>query len=293
MNRHLSWILAAMLPLMVSNMSRAAGAPERDVAYGPDPRQRLDLAVPKAAGFPTVIFVHGGSLTTGDKGDDDYKNACAPFPEAGIGCASVNYRLAPKHMWPAPADDVAAAVAWVRANIGSRGGDPRKLVLMGHSSGALLAALVGSDPRYLVRHHLETSAITGVIPMGSVMWDDELDQAVAEHGLDRVAQGFARDPDNAMFGTLDAYQDHWPIRHVRAGLPYFLFLIAEAEQEHPPVLKTNKKFVEDARAKGNKAEYKVIPDRTHYSAIRKFAEPGDPVFALVRGFVLGLGASGR
>jgi acetyl esterase/lipase len=293
MNPNLPWILAAVLPLLISSMSRAAAAPERDLAYGPDPLQRLDLVLPHGTGFPTVIFVHGGSLTTGDKGDDDYKNACAPFPEAGIACASVNYRLAPKHAWPAQADDVAAAVAWVRAKIGSRGGDPRKLVLMGHSSGALLAALVGSDPRFLARHQLEASTIGGVIPMGSIMWDDELDQAVAEHGLDRVSQGFARDPDNAMYGGLEAYQDHWPIRHVRAGMPAFLFLIAEAEQEHPPVLKTNKKFVEDARAKGNAADYKVLPDRTHYSAIRKFAEPGDPVFALVRDFVLGLGAPGR
>ena len=293
MSRHLAWILAAVLPLSVSGTSRAAAPPERDLAYGPDPLQRLDLTVPSGKGFPTVIFVHGGSLTTGDKRDDDYKNACAPFPEAGIACASVNYRLAPKDAWPAQADDVAAAVAWVRAGIGSRGGDPHKLVLMGHSSGALLAALVGSDPRYLARHHLETSAIAGVIPMGSIMWDDELDQAVAEHGLDRVAQGFARDPDNAMYGGLEAYQDHWPIRHVRAGMPAFLFLIAEAEQEHPPVLKTNKKFVEDARAKGNVADAKVLPGRTHYSAIRKFGEPGDPVFALARDFVLRLGAPGR
>ena len=76
-----------------------------------------------------------------------------------------------------------------------------------------------------------------------------------------------------------------PIRHVRAGLPPFLFLIAESEQEQPPVLRTNKKFVDDARALGNRAEYKVLPGRTHYSAIRKLGEPGDPTFTIVRDFV--------
>jgi acetyl esterase/lipase len=97
MNRTVSRILAAVLPLLALGMSRAAAAPEEDLAYGPDPQQRLDLSVPQATGFPTVIFVHGRSLTSGDKGDEDGKNACAPFPQAGIACASVNYRLAPRH----------------------------------------------------------------------------------------------------------------------------------------------------------------------------------------------------
>jgi hypothetical protein len=74
-------------------------------------------------------------------------------------------------------------------------------------------------------------------------------------------------------------------------LPPFLFLIAQTEQEQPPVLKTNKKFVEDARALGNRADYKVLAGRTHYSAVRKLSEPGDPVFAIVRDFVLKSGGT--
>jgi acetyl esterase/lipase len=281
-----------MLALLWSTAASAAPI-ERDLAYGPDPKQRLDLAIPNAKGFPTVIFVHGGSLTGGDKADEDYRNVAAPFPGVGIACANVNYRLAPAHAWPAQAEDVAAAVAWVRSNIASRGGDPAKLFLMGHSSGATLAALIGSDARWLDRHDLETSVLAGVIPMGSIMWDDELEQALEKYGRERVEQAFGRDPDNKMFGDLDTYLEHWPIRHVRAGLPAFLFLIAESEQEQPPVLKTNRKFVEDARAKGNRADYKVLADRTHDSAIRRLGEPGDPTFAVVRAFVLaGVKSSG-
>jgi arylformamidase len=258
---------------------------DRDLAYGPDPSQRLDLSVPASKGFPTVLFIHGGSLTSGDKGDEDYRNVCTPFPGAGIACANVSYRLAPVHAWPAQADDVAAAVAWVRKKIGARGGDPHKLFLFGHSSGAMLVALVGTDGRYLARQGLKTSDLCGVVPMGSIMWDDELEQAMKRYGRARVEEAFRRDPDNRMYGSLDAYLDHWPIRHVRAGLPAFLFLIAESEQGQPPVLKTNKRFVEEARARGNWAEYKVLPGRTHYSAIRSFSNPGDPVFAIVRDFV--------
>ncbi|HEY7213401.1 MAG TPA: hypothetical protein VIC28_02175 [Thermoanaerobaculia bacterium] len=50
-------------------------------------------------------------------------------------------------------------------------------------------------------------------------------------------------------------------------------------------MKTDEKFVEDARALGNAAEYKILPGRTHYSAIRQLSEPGDAVFAIVRDFV--------
>jgi hypothetical protein len=59
-----------------------------------------------------------------------------------------------------------------------------------------------------------------------------------------------------------------------------------------PVLKTNKKFVEDARTLGNQAEYRVLAGRTHYSAIRNLSKPDDPVFAIVRDFVRQLGGAG-
>jgi len=278
------WVLTLFVGLLCSTAG-AAQTLERDLAYAVDPNQRLDLSMPAAKGFATVIFIHGGSLTGGDKADADYRNVCAPFPTAGIACANVNYRLAPLHAWPAQPEDVADAVAWVRTNIGARGGDPHKLLLFGHSSGAMLVALVGTDERYLGRRGLKTSDLRGVVAMGSIMWDDELEQSVAQYGRTRVEEAFGRGPESRIFGTLDNYLDHWAIRHVRAGLPPILFLIAENEQEHPPVLKTNRKFAEDSRALGNSAEFKILPGRTHYNAIRKLSELGDSVFAIVRNFV--------
>jgi acetyl esterase/lipase len=281
----ISWLPVVLLWLAVASTARVAQGSERELRYGPDPNQGLDLSLPTGKRFPTVIFVHGGSLTSGDKADEDYRKVCAPFPDAGIACATVNYRLAPAHPWPAQAEDVAAAVAWVRKNIQARGGDPLKLFLVGHSSGAMLVALVGTDEHYLARLGLKTSDLRGVIPMGSIMWDDELEQALKQYGRSRVEESFRRDSDNRIYGSLDAYLEHWPIRHVRAGLPPFLFLIAEGEKEQPPVLRTDMKFVEDSRALGNWAQYKVLPGRTHYSAIRNLSEPGDAVFSIVRDFV--------
>ena len=276
----LALVSAAFIPHVVS-----AQSVERDLSYGPDPAQKLDLALPAAKNFPTVIFVHGGSLTSGDKADSDYGRVCDPFASAGIACANVNYRLAPQHAWPAQPEDVASSISWVRANISVRGGDPKKLFLLGHSSGALLVAVVASDDRFLAKFQITPAELRGVMPMGSIMWNDDLEQAVASHGLDAVAQAWSRDSTSRFYSSFDAYRDLWPIHHIHAGMPPFLFLIAEAEQEHPPILKTNSQFVEDARKLGNQAAFHVLPGRTHYSAIRQLHQPADPVFAVILDFI--------
>jgi arylformamidase len=276
------------LGLSLCAASSKAQPAERDVVYGTDNAQRLDLFTPDTKNFPVVIFVHGGSLTGGDKADTDYGKVCDAFPAAGVGCVNVNYRLLPAAAWPAPADDVASAIAWVHANIAARGGDPKQLFLLGHSSGAMLVALIGADARFLARHQLTTDVLRGVMPMGSIMWDDDLRQAIEKNGRERVDAAFARDPRGRAFGSLERYESQWPINYVRAGLPAYHFLIAESEQVNPPILKTNQKFVDDSRARGNRAELTVFAGRTHYSNIRQLHQPGDQVFAAVLGFVKGI-----
>jgi acetyl esterase/lipase len=275
----------ASVGLMAPVTGQSVPVVERDLAYGADVAQRLDLSVPAAKGFATVIFVHGGSLQSGDKADADYGHVCDAFPAAGIGCANINYRLLSAAPWPAPVEDVASAIAWARDHVQARGGDPRKLFLLGHSSGAMLVALVGSDERWLKQRNLTSAALAGIMPMGSIMWDDDLRQSIERSGRDKVAAAFDRDPRGRTFGSLDAYLAQWPISYVRPSLPPFLFLIAESETVNPPVLKTNKQFVDDARAKGNVADVHVFAGRTHYSNIRKLHEPGDDVFAVVVDFV--------
>lgn len=276
-----SLLLALALVASPAEAQRA----ERDLAYGPDPRQVLDLTVPARSGVGTVLFVHGGSLTSGDKSDEDYRGVCAPFARDGLACASMNYRLAPAHPWPRQAEDVASAIAWLRKALPERGGDPDRLFLVGHSSGATLVALIASDPRYLAAHGLTSSVLRGVVPMGSIMWDDELVQAIARRGRAVVEAAFRRDQDNAMYPSLEAYEDRWPMRHVRAGMPPLLLLVAEEEQEQPPVLRTNRAFADSARQLGNHAEVQVLPGRDHYGAVHRLGEPGDAGFRLIREFV--------
>ncbi len=121
---------------------------ERDLAYGPDPLHKLDVYTPErpVRAAPVLLFVHGGGFVRGDKhGDFQPDNMTLWAARQGMVGVNINYRLAPGAPWPAAAQDLAAAIAWTRANIARYGGDPDRVVLWGHSAGANhVADYVGS-----------------------------------------------------------------------------------------------------------------------------------------------------
>ena len=159
----------------------------RDVAYADDglAKHRLNLFLPTpdsvradraADGWPTVVFVHGGGWTEGDKdlevgGADVYNNIGRFFASRGIGAATVSYRLLPGVRWPAQIDDVAAAVAWLHAHVADYGGDPDGLILMGHSAGSQLAVRVALDPEPLRSLGLAPDLVCGVIAVSGAGYD--------------------------------------------------------------------------------------------------------------------------
>ena len=109
----------------------------RDLAYGPDPLQTLDVFSPDAKSAkprPVLLFVHGGGFVRGDKKTTD--NMLVWGAWNGMVGVDIDYRLAPKDPWPAGAEDLKAAIAWTRANIAKYGGDPDHIVIWGHSAGA-------------------------------------------------------------------------------------------------------------------------------------------------------------
>lgn len=117
----------------------------RDIKYGSDPRHMLDIATTgkvEGAAKPVLLFVHGGGFVRGERVSiaPFYSNVPGWAAKNGFVGVSMTYRLAPKHIWPAGRDDVAAAVAWLQKNIEQYGGDPRRIFLMGHSAGAVHVA---------------------------------------------------------------------------------------------------------------------------------------------------------
>jgi hypothetical protein len=123
---------------------------DRDLAYGDHDRHRLDVHTSGAeggegsnGGAPVLLFVPGGGFVGGDKhvpGTPMYDHVGAWAVRSGWVGVTVNYRLAPGHTWPSGAQDVAAAVEWVRGNIAGYGGDPARIVLAGHSAGCVHVA---------------------------------------------------------------------------------------------------------------------------------------------------------
>lgn len=135
--------LAVALPAAAADMRVV-----RDIAYGPDARQRFDVYAPRdARGAPVIFFVHGGGWAIGDKSNRGVvHNKTARWVPRGFVFVSTNYRMLPEADTLEQARDVARALAAAQAQAGSWGGDPARFILMGHSAGAHLVALIASAP---------------------------------------------------------------------------------------------------------------------------------------------------
>jgi len=117
---------------------------DRDFAYGPHERHRLDIfRKPETNGAPMLVYVHGGGFVMGDKRSPDlpfYDNVGRFAARYGMVGVTLTYRLAPASTWPSGPDDMALAVEWLRANAAQHGGDPDRIFLIGQSAGAVHVA---------------------------------------------------------------------------------------------------------------------------------------------------------
>ena len=137
--------IAALAPFQLANAEAAEVT--RDLAYGTDPRHRFDWFRPmehRSQSAPKVLlFVHGGGFVGGDKTEPDsplYDNIGIWAAAHGLHAATITYRLAPQHPWPAGGEDVRRAVEAVAAHAEKRLGTAPRIYLMGHSAGAVHAA---------------------------------------------------------------------------------------------------------------------------------------------------------
>jgi len=246
-----------------------------DLAYGKDGNQKLDLYRPKAGtGMPVVMFVHRGEWTKGDKSEVSYKPKF--LAENGVVFVSVNYRLYPAARHPAHTDDVAAAVRWVHDHIAEHGGDPKKIVLMGHSAGCHLATLVALDPKYLAKVKLKPADLRGVIAWSGGAYDL----------VEKVAQGgsYKQHIINA-FGPEEAvWKEASPVTHAKNGAAAPPFLFAAHEQGNPAHQAAERlaKLIRDAKGK---AEVIVLENRNHQTAIHLIGAPGDTTGEVLLKFV--------
>lgn len=167
------------------------------LAYGKDPLQALDYwpAQDGNRRAPLVVFVHGGGWKRGSKDNASGSYKAPHYTQAGYAYASINYRLVPDARVEDEAADVAAALRYLTDNAARLGFDPGRIVVMGHSAGAHLSALVGTDPRYLQGAGLGLASIRGVIPIDGAAYD--VPRQIADGGNfmhDTYLQAFGEDP---------------------------------------------------------------------------------------------------
>jgi acetyl esterase/lipase len=197
---------------------RKGSADAVELSYGKDPLQKLDYWKPVKAGSPLVIFVHGGGWKRGDKRNATGEEKAGHYLQQGYAFASINYRLVPAATVEQQAQDVADAIAHLVGRAESLGFDATRVVLMGHSAGAHLSALVGTHMKYLKQAELGPKSLRGVIPLDGACYD--VPRQIAEGGE------FMRDTYKQAFGTEKERQLALsPTHHAAApNAPAFLIL---------------------------------------------------------------------
>lgn len=184
------------LLILLSHSASAASANisvQRDIAYGTDPAQRMDVYLPQHPhGAPVVFMVHGGAWRIGDKASAGViENKAARWLPKGIIVVSVNYRMLPAADPLTQANDVARALARAQGLTTSWGGDPSRFILMGHSAGAHLVALLVAAPDVVKQQ--------GARPwLGTILLDSaalDVMQIMTSKHLRLYDQAFGTDPD--------------------------------------------------------------------------------------------------
>jgi arylformamidase len=207
---------------------------KRNIPYAAQAQERQVLDVyspPRAKNLPVVFWIHGGGWQTGDKTSVQIKPQA--FMDKGFVFVSTNYRLLPHVEMGTIVHDIARSIHWVHDHIAEYGGDPQRLLIMGHSAGAQLAALVCTDDHYLKLEGLSLAIIKGCVPVDGDTYDVPAIIETAEtrrrvHGQPQATYGhrekFGNDPAK--------HRDLSAVTHVAKGKGIPPFLIMHVA-EHP------------------------------------------------------------
>jgi acetyl esterase/lipase len=229
---------------------------------------------------PIILFAHGGAWRQGDKrAVGDKPQAFVP---AGFVVASVNYRFRPDVSVADMAQDIAQALAWLRAHATSFGGDPDRIVLMGHSAGAHLVAVVGTNPMFLQAAGVPSDSLRGVITLdtGPYHVPRQMQRLSSASGQRTTRYGelmqfvFDLDPD--------AWEDVSPWHHATSATPPFLIFSSEGRSD---AALQAVPFAAHLQALGVEATHIEAIGRTHGTLNTKMGAPGDATTEQVLDFL--------
>lgn len=248
-----------------------------DVAYGPDPRQRLDVYRSRSVGgerLPVLLFIHGGGWTNGYK---EWVGLLAPavtsFPAIFV---SVACRLAPVHRFPVPFEDCVRAIAWVHRNVAVHGGDPERIHVGGHSSGGHLTSLAALRRDKLRAEGLPDSVIRACFPVSArfdMVFVDPPPGSV-EHRHQSVL--FSPGEDTRLASPF----------HLVAGcrVP---FLVTYGDRDIPSIVVNGERMFAALRESGAAAERLVLEGHDHFDTAIEIRHPDGPWMTAVKQWMVG------
>lgn len=268
-------------PAVLDTIDRLTGS-DRQVAriesasFGPSPAQKLAVYAPSqnSAPRPVLLFIHGGSWSSGNP--DDYGFVARALAPEGFIVVIAGYRLFPEARFPAMLEDAASAIAWTHANATRLGGDPARIVLVGHSAGAYNAVMTALDGQWLANEGLGAGAIAGVIGLAGP-YD---------------FYPFTSDGSRNSFGHVADAGTTQPVNFANNGAPPMLLLHGETDTT---VRVRNSRALADALDRaGAIVQTRYYPNLGHNDLVIALASPWReqrPVLAEMTKFVRSLKAS--
>lgn len=248
----------ASLSFVAANVPASFGSYKaaRNIKYGELDRQALDVYTPHDTNSrrPIVIFIHGGSWTSGSK--SEYLFLAESLTSRGFVTVVPNYRLHPQVKFPAFVEDIAIAVAWTRAHAPEFGGDTQRIFLMGHSAGAQIGAMLVFDDEYLRRVGGDPSWIKGFIGVAG------------PYDFLPFEEQYLRD----IFGPESEYARSQPINFVNSDpskIPPALLIHGDADTTVWP--KNSRNLAKRMRAAGAQVVERYYPGMNHTDVMAAFS----------------------
>jgi acetyl esterase/lipase len=261
--------LAACAAGIIASRARERGEPG-GIAYGKSPRQRLDVYAPESrtgTNHPVVVYFYGGGWQSGHRSES--RGVAQALAARGIVTIAADYRIYPETVFPGFLDDPAAAVRWTRDHVRKFGGDPERIFVMGHSSGAHMAAMLATDPRYLAAQGMSNASLAGMIglagPYAAIPTSDP--------HIDEIFPAALR-------------QRALPIAFVTGKKPPMLLAAGTDDTDVDP--RNSDRFADALRAHGDAVELKKYPGFGHDTIVESFSAARDtvsPVLADVTAFI--------
>jgi len=253
----IGFILASCSPLkMIDTLVPDDGyTPETGIAYGPEKRQKLDAYYPERPDptKPVIVFLYGGSWKSGERGN--YRFVGQSFAAEGFTVVVPDYRLYPEVTFPSFVEDGAAAVAWTAENLDRTAGGNGGIVLIGHSAGAHIAALLTLDARYLTRAGVSPDVIDGIVGLAGPYAFDPLRYRSTK----------------PIFESAEDLEVTRPITFVRAGAPPALLLHGLEDRTVWPL--HSEELAARLAEAGNQASYIPLDGVGHVEILLALAEP--------------------